>query len=307
MKSIDFLNKILLVNKPEGLTSFQVVNKLKRMLNIKKIGHSGTLDKSATGLLVIGTGYATKLLHYLLLSDKAYVGTVKLGIVTDTCDKDGEVIETRSVKNISPGKIEKVVNSFKGFIDQFPPRYSALKINGKRASDLVREGKQVDLKSRKIEIKNINVENINEENETFDIIVECSKGTYIRSLARDIGEKLETGACLIALCRDKLGNFNLENAVTLEELESIISGEQTDKKFCYSPTETLSFLNKITLTGEGVARAKNGQFFTESQIVKRELEKDVPYIVVDEEENLVAIADIDIDNWYVKYLNVFNT
>jgi tRNA pseudouridine55 synthase len=299
----EFNNCILLIDKQEGLTSFQVVNKLKKLLQIKRIGHSGTLDKSATGLLVIATGYATKVLHYLLVSDKAYIGKVKLGIVTDSCDKNGEIIEKHSTAGITAEKIKEAVSQFKGEIEQIPPVFSALKINGKRASDLVRAGKNVELKKREVTIKDIEVKNINIADNTFDIHVDCSKGTYIRSLARDIGNILGTGAFLADLKRVKLGNFDLKDAILLDQFDEKLDSE---KKFCYSPAEALDFMNKIILTGEGVVRAKNGCYFLQDQVKDLQKADSVEYAVFDEDKNLIAIADINIDNWHVKYKNVFN-
>jgi tRNA pseudouridine55 synthase len=300
-------NALLLINKPEGYTSFDIVARLKKMLATKKIGHSGTLDKAASGLLVICTGLATKLTRYFLESDKEYMGRVQLGVVTDTCDREGEVIEKKSIAHVTEKKIHAVLKACSGPIMQTPPLYSALKVDGKRASDRVRRGERIELDAREVDIKAIACSNINLAEGSFDLYVHCSKGTYIRSLARDIGEALGTGAYLARLTRLVSGSYSIVDSVTLAELEDIIQGGPTTKHFYYTMVQAVAWMNKMIIADNAVSRVGNGAFFPRSNIVALEDKGSNYYAIADKKENLIAIADIDIDNWQIKYLNVFNS
>jgi len=301
-----FKNSVILFDKPVGQTSFDVISKVKRLINVKKIGHSGTLDKFASGLLVICTGQATRLTNYFLESDKRYFGTVRLGISTETDDINGEIIETRSVENIGPADLIRAIDGFRGQILQKPPVYSALKINGKRASDLARKGLEVNIKERQIHIYNIDLVNPDLENDRFMLDISCSKGTYIRSIARDLGIVFGTGAHLEALRRTESGRFRVDDAVTFPELESCIENGWTDKKFLLSPAEALDDYESITVNEKAKARVLNGALFDRGDIVECKKSGKNFHIILDEEKNLIAIADVDIEKWQIKYLNVFN-
>lgn len=302
------MNSVLLIDKPAGQTSFDTISILKRILKTKKIGHSGTLDKFASGLLIICTGWATKLTRYFLESDKRYIGTVKLGITTDTDDLTGNIIENKEVKTLDPEDIYNLPGKFTGESYQLPPLYSALKINGRRASDLTREGKNISLNRRKININKLDILKIDLDNSTVEIDVTCSKGTYIRSLARDIGEYLGTGAHLAGLRRIASGNFTIENAATIDEVIKSEGNSCTtkDKKFLLRPEEALSTFSSIIIKNIIIKKIVNGAFFDKKDVIEIRDRKRNPFIILDEEENLIAIADIDIDNWLIKYLNVFN-
>lgn len=198
------MDGILVINKPKGYTSHDVVNCLRKTLNTKKIGHTGTLDPNATGVLPILVGTATKLSKYLIEHDKTYIATVKLGEKTETGDSEGTVIKQDSgilTKKITKGEIENVLNSFEGKQQQIPPMYSAIKINGKKAYEYARKGQEVKIEPRKIEIYDIRF--INKDNLEITFEVSCSKGTYIRTLCENIAEKLRNSWLHERIKKDK--------------------------------------------------------------------------------------------------------
>lgn len=207
---------IIVINKEKGFTSHDVVNVVRKTLGMRKVGHTGTLDPEAEGVLPICLGKGTKVSDMLMFSDKEYIAGVKLGISTDTQDIWGNVLDT-SDKTVSREEFERVVNSFVGEITQVPPMYSAIKVNGKKLYEYAREGKEVERKERKVTIYGIDILSFDDE---IKIKVACSKGTYIRTLINDIGEALGTYACMDSLVRTKSSVFTLENAVTLDELKA---------------------------------------------------------------------------------------
>lgn len=213
------ISGILLLDKPVGITSNLALQKVKRLFDASKAGHTGNLDPMASGLLPICLGEATKISGYLLDSDKTYLGTVRLGERTNTADAEGEVIETRPVENIDETRVREVLAQFVGEQEQVPPMHSAIKQNGQPLYKLAHQGIEVERKARKITIYKIDLLRIS-ENE-LEIEVHCSKGTYIRTLAEDIGEMLGCGAHLSALRRTQSGPFNMEHVVTLPELEEL--------------------------------------------------------------------------------------
>ena len=193
-------NGFIIVNKERGFTSFDVCAKLRGILKTKKIGHTGTLDPDATGVLLVCVGNATKAVDILPDEDKQYRAVIRFGITTDTEDISGNVLST-SDRKINEDDIRAAITSFVGNIKQIPPMYSAIKVNGKKLYELAREGKEVERKARDITIHNIIIEDISYPNAT--ILVDCSKGTYIRTLCKDIGEKLGVGACMESLVRTR--------------------------------------------------------------------------------------------------------
>lgn len=299
-------NSILLVDKPVNLTSFKTVEEVKRIIQVHKIGHSGTLDKFASGLLVLCTGCATRLTRYFLESDKKYIGTLRLGALTDTLDEEGSIVEERGISHLRVEKIEQLQDIFVGEILQRPPVYSALKIQGRRASDLVREGKDVTLPKRRVSIKRLEVLQVPDSDSLLKIEVTCSKGTYIRSLARDIGEFLETGAYLKELRRVASGNFRADNSVSIDELRDFVQGKNTDKKFYYSPFEALQEFGILSVNRRAKRRVQSGAFFKDDGVVAIHPVRGKPFRIVDEDKNLLAVAEIDVDRWRIRYLNVFN-
>ena len=210
-----FLN----VYKPKGKTSHDVVAILRRVTKIKQIGHTGTLDPFAEGVLPVCIGKATRLIEYLN-HDKAYIGTIQLGQSTTTYDIEGDVVKT-SDKRVSAYELEKAIERFQGKILQTPPIYSALKVNGKKLYEYARAGEAIDIQPREVEIKEIRLLSFDEEMKVLELYIECSKGTYIRSIANDLGEALGTYGFLAKLARVKAGDFSAEGAVKLEDLKTI--------------------------------------------------------------------------------------
>lgn len=211
------MDGIIVVNKPKGITSRDVVNKVCKLLNTKKVGHTGTLDPIATGVLVLCVGKATKLVEVLTSNDKEYVATVKLGILTDTLDTDGTIVEKKCV-NFDRDELESVLNSFIGTYNQEVPIYSAVKINGKKLYEYAREKKEVTIPKRMVEIKKIKL--IEFGNNYYKFRVTVSKGTYIRSLIKDINDKLGVIGVMSDLVRTKQGKFSINNSYTLENMEN---------------------------------------------------------------------------------------
>lgn len=215
-----FLN----VYKPKGMTSHDVVSVLRKITNIRQIGHAGTLDPFAEGVLPIGIGKATKLFEYLD-DDKAYIGTVKLGSSTTTYDTEGEVVNT-SDKSISEQEIKTVLEKYIGKINQLPPIYSAIKVKGKKLYEYARSGESVDITPREITVNKLDMLNFDEKTKELTLYIDCSKGTYIRSLANDIGNDLGTYGHLNRLTRVKAGKFEIENSIKLEDVKSIRDVEE---------------------------------------------------------------------------------
>ncbi len=215
-------NGILMVNKSSGITSRDVVNIVGKTLNTKKVGHTGTLDPMATGVLVLCLGNALKVCELITANDKEYIAKIILGIETETLDTTSPIINTKKT-NITKEEIEKVLNSFKGSYLQEVPKYSAVKINGKKLYEYAREGKEIELPKKMVTIYDIQlISDITYYNDTtsFYIKTTVSKGTYIRSLIRDIGYKLNTYGCMDSLERTRQGIFNIDNSYTLEEIKN---------------------------------------------------------------------------------------
>ncbi len=307
MKTAKFANNILLVDKPEGLTSFEVVKGVKRIAGTRKVGHSGTLDRFASGLLVICTGKMTRLTQYFLESDKRYRAVIQLGISTETDDFEGEVIRKGSFEALTADEVARGLNSFLGAIEQLPPQYSALKVQGKRASDRVRKGEEVTLKPRQVSIHEIEFIGYDSEKGQVECEIACSKGTYIRSIARDLGEKLGCGAYLSVLRRLQSGHFSVDRAATLEELETFDARGSESGDFSISPLEALGDFSMLTVSEDAARRISTGAFFQRDEVICLEKKEKNSYVIVDEKKNLIAIADIDIDKWHINYRNVLSS
>ena len=244
---------VLIVDKPKGYTSHDIVSILRKELQIKKIGHTGTLDPNATGVLPILIGEATKISKYLVEHDKTYIATITLGQRTTTGDKEGEIIEEKEVKKIDEKEIIKVLKTFEGSQTQKPPIYSAIKINGKKAYEYARKGQTIDLSPREIFINSIELINKKENEITFK--VECSKGTYIRILCEDIAQKLDTVGYMKDLRRIKVDKFNIEEAITIEGIKT--NTEQVLKKII-SIEEVFKEKSEIILRPKGLELFLNG-------------------------------------------------
>lgn len=211
------VNGILPIDKPAGWTSHDVVAKLRGILHERRIGHSGTLDPMATGVLVVFVGRATRAVEFSEADEKEYVAKAKFGIKTDTQDITGNIIESCDNYSFSEENILEVLNAFNGEIEQVPPMYSAIKQNGQKLYELARKGISVERKSRKILISSIEL--INANHNEIEFSVTCSKGTYIRTLAHDIGQRLGCGAALSSLRRTRVGNFAISDCLTMDEIE----------------------------------------------------------------------------------------
>lgn len=265
------MNGILVVNKPQDFTSRDVVNKVGGILKTKKIGHTGTLDPIATGVLVICIGNTTKLCEVLTSEYKEYIATIKLGIKTDTLDTTGEIIERKDF-NITEQQIKEVLSSFLGHSTQVTPIYSAVKVNGKKLYEYAREGIEVELPTREINITNIELISFNNDEIVFRTTV--SKGTYIRALIDDICKKLNTVGTMSSLIRTKQGNFIIEDSYTIEDIEKGI--------YKLIPIEkALSNLETITIDEETYNKVKNGS------IIKKTFSNDIANLVY--EGKIVAI------------------
>lgn len=208
---------IIPVYKPKGMTSFEVVRRVRRELQLKKVGHAGTLDPLAEGLLILLTGDKTKSMESFMRLEKEYSATLKLGAVSKSHDLETEVTEQASSFNFSMEKIETTLNKFTGRIEQIPPDYSAAWVNGKRAYQLARRGVKPDLKPKTVTVSEIRIESYVPP--VLQIRIVCSSGTYVRSLVRDIGEELGCGAILTTLVRSRIGSYMAEEAVKIEELK----------------------------------------------------------------------------------------
>lgn len=238
-----FLN----IYKPVGMTSHDVVSVLRRVTKIKQIGHTGTLDPFAEGVLPICIGKATRLIEYLQ-DDKEYLATVQFGAATNTFDLDGEKVFT-SDKKVSRDDIKECLKSFEGEILQFPPIFSAIKVNGKKLYEYARKGEEVEIQPRKVVIENIELKNFDEELQQAQILLKCSKGTYIRSIANDLGKNLGCGGYLIKLIRTQAGKFRVENSVQLDGIDV--------ESNLINPLDILN-LPKIAVDKDDLARIKNG-------------------------------------------------
>lgn len=222
------VNGILIIDKPKGISSNAALQKVKRLYNAKKAGHTGSLDPLATGVLPICFGKATKLADKFLSSDKKYLTKAQLGIATETGDTEGEIVAQKEVVFPNEKELEAIINEFKGEQQQIPSMYSALKHNGEPLYKLARRGITVERAPRTIHIHEISVVNIDKENNTIDLIVHCSKGTYIRTLVEDIGNRLGCGAHVAELRRTAAGEFKLSEAKTITELENISDIQELD-------------------------------------------------------------------------------
>lgn len=219
----DTISGVLVVNKHEGVTSHRIISAIRKLFDTSRVGHTGTLDPMATGVLPILIGRAAKASDYLMAEDKQYTAEMKLGLTTDTEDITGEILTT-SAAIPTEERVREVCRSFVGKISQIPPMYSAIKVDGRKLVDIAREGGEVERKAREVMIYSLNVEKIS--GDTYRLDIACSKGTYIRTLCKDIGEALGCGAVMSALVRTKTGVFSLDQAITIAELEEMTFEER---------------------------------------------------------------------------------
>lgn len=275
------MDGILNINKPTGMSSFDVVRKIKTVAKTKKVGHTGTLDPEASGVLPICIGRATKLVDYIMNDYKIYKVELKLGITTDTYDREGKIIKTSEV-NLLDEEVKKVIKSFLGEIDQIPPMYSALKVNGERLYSLARQGIEIERKPRRINIYDIEILNIDIPNINF--LVKCSKGTYIRSLCYDIGEKLKCGGTMWNLQRVQTGSFNISNSIELEDLNN-----DNIHNYLISMDKSLESYPKLLVESKYEKLIFNGVVIKDSRLVDK-IEKDKLYRVYVGENEFIGIG-----------------
>lgn len=297
------MNGVILIKKEKGCTSHDVVYKVKKLLN-EKVGHSGTLDPMATGVLPLLIGKGTLCSKYLINHDKTYIVRLNLGKKTTTADSEGEIIEEKEVNesSLTEENVKKVLHSFIGKTNQIPPIYSAIKVNGKKLYEYARKGQEVEIKPRQIEIYDIELIKLNKITKQIDFKVSCSKGTYIRSLCEDIAKKLETVGYMEELERVQVGNFNIKDTKTIDELEKIIMSQNcSNKNFdetiienCFINIESLFkenknielndkklklLLNGVKITSEnedGIYKIyNNGNFIGIGTVLDKTLKRDI--------------------------------
>ena len=283
------LSGVLLVNKPTGMTSHDVIDQLRRILDTKRIGHTGTLDPDADGVLLICINQATKVAQFLTDLDKEYQAVIKLGVTTDTYDRTGRVIKTEENLNISIDEIKKTILSFTGRIQQTPPIYSAIKQNGKRLYQYARANKKVEAKKREVEIKNLEILDI--DIPWVHLKIACSKGTYIRSLAFDIGEKLGCGAHLFSLRRTQVGPFRLDQAYSLESLSDIRINGRLEKVLL--PIEkAMSHLPSVVVDESFAEKVRDGIPLKSSSVlsVEGDFESNQTISMKDQHQRIIAVG-----------------
>ncbi|MBX4265369.1 tRNA pseudouridine(55) synthase TruB [Clostridium estertheticum] len=276
------MNGILNVFKPTGITSFDVVRLIRKISKVKKVGHAGTLDPEASGVLPVCIGKATKAIDYIMGDFKIYETELKLGVITDTYDREGKILKESEV-NSGVDEIMLVINSFIGEIKQVPPMYSALKVNGKKLYELARAGIEVEREARPITIYDINITDIKLPYIKFT--VKCSKGTYIRSLCYDIGEKLKCGGMMWNLQRTATGQFHIDNAINVNELN-----EENINKYIM-PIETIFSANaKITIEDRFVKFLLNGVIVKDKALICK-FEAGIMYSIYNNDNDFIGIAD----------------
>lgn len=278
------MNGVLNIFKPKGMSSFDAVRVVKKVAGTGKVGHTGTLDPEATGVLPICIGRATKIIDYIMDSEKVYEVTLKLGIRTTTYDLEGEVLEERDPSHLTEEEILNSINSFKGEYSQIPPMYSALKQNGVRLYELARKGIEVERKGRLINIHNL--EDIKINNPYISMKVACSKGTYIRSLCYDIGEKLGVFATMTQLNRAKTSVFSQEKSININELT-----KENINDYILSMEEALEKYDKIVVNKKYVKLLVNGVRVADGRFTKDKVINNKLYRVYDDENNFIGLGE----------------
>lgn len=292
------INGVLNIYKPKGFTSHDVVGKLRRISGQKKIGHTGTLDPEAVGVLPVCLGSATRLCDFLTQKDKEYIALVRLGITTDTQDTTGQVLKERKVE-VTLGEVEKALNAFLGEYQQIPPMYSAVKVNGRKLYELAREGKEVERKARPVQIYAIQI--LDMKLPQLTIRVQCSKGTYIRTLCHDLGEALGCGGAMAGLERTRSGMFTKETTITLEELEERVAGrgeksrEEAFEGILIPVDEMFKGYPALRLKPAMERLVENGNSFEEKHLISGQLKEEPQdcsqYRIYIKENNFVGIYE----------------
>lgn len=297
------LHGVLNINKEKGFTSHDVVAKLRGIVGQKKIGHTGTLDPDATGVLPVCLGKATKLCDMLTEKDKTYETVMLLGKTTDTQDISGEILSEESLNGIHEDAVVKCIEEFVGDYMQVPPMYSALKVNGKKLYELAREGIEIERKARPVVIHEIKILEVDLPRVRME--VSCSKGTYIRTLCHDIGQRLGCGACMETLIRTKVTRFELAESLTLKEVEELKEAGRLDEVLV--PIDAMfSEYEPITLKKEFVSFAYNGNLFMPKHICERIILTDGKRVrVYDEDGTFIAIYAFCKEKWMFQLVKMF--
>ena len=302
------LNGVIVINKRENITSTRVVERVKRALKVKKAGHLGTLDPMAKGVLPICVGKATKLAPFLMEHEKEYLATVKLGISTDTYDREGEVLKETPVKEVSKEEVERILERFRGEIEQIPPMYSAQRHQGERLYKLARKGEVVERAPKRVVVHRLDLLKI--EGDLLYLSICCGKGFYLRTLAHDIGELLGVGGTLWDLVRTAACRFTLDEAIELEELRALPFEERA--KWVIPMADALKGIAQISVAGRLKWWVSSGNPIATSPVelgVENPSEGDLVKLV-DEEGRLVALGELFLspqNRWFCKPKRVFNT
>ena len=295
---------ILNILKPPGMTSFDVVGRIRKLLDIRKVGHTGTLDPDAVGILPICVGRATRIIEYMMDDHKFYRARITLGAETDTQDSKGKIIAENPVNNVDSDRIEEVLSQFRGKIEQIPPMVSAVKHNGKRLYELARKGIEVEREAREVEIYSLKLLDVDLPH--FWVDVESSKGTYIRTLGVDIGRELGCGAHLSYLIRTRTGDFDLENSVTLAEIEQAVNEDRVSDILLPVDWAVRSF-PKIIAKGRGIKKAKHGNKLQSNDYQKLSDQiQEGDLLRVYAEDKFISISKLDdLEEGIIKPVKVF--
>lgn len=301
------MNGVIIINKPENFTSFDVVAVVRRLTGQRKIGHTGTLDPNATGVLPILLGNATKAQDIVPNHDKTYTAKFRLGITTDTLDIWGTVL-SECGKTVTTGDILSVLDNFRGEIEQLPPMYSAVKVNGQRLYDLARQGREVERKPRRVTVYSLELVDFDEETQSGTLGISCSRGTYIRTVIDDMGRLLGTGAVMTALCRTSACGYTLADSITLENARK--SAENGDLAEYIMQTESLfAGYRKITVSDAQAKRFSNGGALDmdRTALAKANAENGEIIRVSDRQGNFLGLGEADSESGQLKIYKLFLT
>ncbi len=297
---------MLNIYKEKGYTSHDVVARLRRIVGQKKIGHTGTLDPEAEGVLPVCLGKATKLCDLLTDKDKTYEAVLLLGVSTDTQDTTGKILEEKNTADLREEAVREVVLSFEGEYDQIPPMFSALKVGGKKLYELARDGKEVERKPRHVQIYRIRILQIDLPRVRMEVT--CSKGTYIRTLCHDIGEKLGCGGCMESLLRTRVERFGVAESLRISEVEQLMD-EGTLQEHMIKVDEMFPDYQKVYLTPEASAAVRNGNSFRLGDVIwiseLSGFQNAERVRVYDEERNFIAVYEFQKENQLFKIVKMF--
>ena len=300
------IHGVLNIYKEKGYTSHDVVARLRRIVGQKKIGHTGTLDPEAEGVLPVCLGKATKLCNLLTDKDKTYEAVLLLGISTDTQDTTGKILEEKNTADLREEAVREVVLSFEGEYDQIPPMFSALKVGGKKLYELARDGKEVERKPRHVQIYRIRILQIDLPRVRMEVT--CSKGTYIRTLCHDIGEKLGCGGCMESLLRTRVERFGVAESLRISEVEQLMD-EGTLQEHMIKVDEMFPDYQKVYLTPEASAAVRNGNSFRLGDVIwiseLSGFQNAERVRVYDEERNFIAVYEFEKENQLFKIVKMF--